>query len=96
MMDHATKLENLGKAVIVEYDESFADMNGHHRYGFHPPDDPYCAFPAYTGDRLVIMVVKSRHGIVASVQSRPAEDGDGLDVYLQYHSPDYKQATADQ
>ena len=64
-MAEAIKLENAGKAVIVNFDQSYAETNQASKYGYAPLDDPYSTSLASSRGRLLVVSgAVSRWGMV--------------------------------
>lgn len=66
--DHALKEEAAGRGVIIYYDESYVDCNGHSRSGYHIPGVHRGFFPKGTGTRIVLMHCMTRDGLVNDVK----------------------------
>jgi len=62
--DAALKAEAAGTGVIVCVEESYVDVNGHHRYGWHEPGKAQGAFPKGTGQRVIVMHALTKYGLL--------------------------------
>ena len=80
MYDHAVKEERAGRGVILYFDESYVDKNGHLRYSFVKKGCGAAAVPKGTGQRIVIMACITKEGVLAELHRSP----DGKLQYVQY------------
>lgn len=94
IMNYATKLENEGKCVIIEQDESWAAQNLAHKWGYRDPDDPYTNIPVYHANKMVIIIFKTKEGVLAYVHKTTSDDGTD-NFYLQHWDGDFAGASAE-
>ena len=94
IMNHATKMENEGKCIIIETDESWAAQNLAHRYGYRDKDDPFTNIPVYHANKMVIIVFKAKEGVLAYVHKKTLDDGTD-DFYLQHWDGDFAGVSVD-
>jgi len=94
IMDYATKMEKEGKCIIAETDESWAAQNLAHTYGYRDPDDPFTNIPVYHANKMVIIVFKTKEGVLAYVHKKKLDDGTD-DFYLQHWDGDFAGVSVD-
>jgi len=64
LRDWAAKEEAAGRAIIVHVDESYVDLHGHTRIGFHIHGEHFAKFPKGTGKRIVLLHAFTKDGVL--------------------------------